>query len=156
MSGKENQRRKEKSYLRHPLCCQSETDSDSSKETLGHVGDDDADEEDDRVQPVVAEDEGDDEEGDAKEDGDAGDDVDEVFNLLGDGGLSSFEARGQPGNPGYQRVLMDMEKFSMKIKVSLSHLPMTVLSPMLTTMPTAVPSTAFVEKKARFFVSRGF
>merc|ERR1719264_2202148 len=35
-------------------------------------------------------------------------------------------------------------------------LPMTVLSPMLTTMPTAVPSTAFVEKKARFLVSRGF
>ena len=33
---------------------------------------------------------------------------------------------------------------------------MTVLSPMLTTMPTAVPSTALVEKKARFLVSRGF
>jgi hypothetical protein len=33
---------------------------------------------------------------------------------------------------------------------------MTVESPMLTTMPLAVPSTALVEKKARFFVSSGF
>merc|ERR1719410_2549448 len=34
--------------------------------------------------------------------------------------------------------------------------PMTVLSPMWTTTPTQVPSTALVEKKARFLVSRGF
>ena len=34
--------------------------------------------------------------------------------------------------------------------------PMTVLSPMFTTIPRAVPSTALVEKKARFLVSRGF
>ena len=35
-------------------------------------------------------------------------------------------------------------------------LPMTVKSPMLTTMPLAVPSTALVEKKAKFLVSKGF
>ena len=35
-------------------------------------------------------------------------------------------------------------------------LPITVQSPMLMTMPLAVPSTALVEKKARFLVSRGF
>ena len=35
-------------------------------------------------------------------------------------------------------------------------LPMTVLSPIITTIPLAVPSTALVEKKAKFFVSRGF
>ena len=34
--------------------------------------------------------------------------------------------------------------------------PITVLSPIMTTMPLAVPSTALVEKKARFLVSRGF
>ena len=34
--------------------------------------------------------------------------------------------------------------------------PITVISPVHTTTPTHVPSTAFVEKKARFFVSKGF
>ena len=101
MSGKENQRRKEKSYLRHPLCCQSETDSDGSKEAFRYVCHNDPDEEDDSVEPVVAEDEGDDEEGDAKEDGDAGDDVDEVLDLFGDRGLTSLETGGQTSNPGY-------------------------------------------------------
>ena len=91
-------------YLRHPLCCQGETDGDSCKKSFRYIGDDDADEEDDRVQPVVAEDEGDDEEGDSEEDGDAGDDVDEVLNLLGDGGLATLKSGGQAGNPGIQRI----------------------------------------------------
>ena len=34
--------------------------------------------------------------------------------------------------------------------------PMTVRSPVHTTTPVHVPSTAFVEKKARFLVSKGF
>ena len=34
--------------------------------------------------------------------------------------------------------------------------PMTVLSPILMTTPVAVPSTALVEKKAKFLVSKGF
>ena len=88
----------------HPLGSQGETDSDGSKETLGHVGDDDPDEEDDRVQPVVAEDEGDDEEGDSEEDGDTGDDVDEVLDLLGNGGLATLKSGGQSSNPGVQRI----------------------------------------------------
>jgi len=33
--------------------------------------------------------------------------------------------------------------------------PMTVLSPVWTTIPVQVPSTAFVEKNAKFFVSKG-
>ena len=41
-------------------------------------------------------------------------------------------------------------------ETSPAILPITVLSPTLTTIPTQVPSTAFVEKKARFRVSRGF
>merc|ERR1719382_2265427 len=52
----------------HPLGSQGEADSDGGKKTFRHVGHDDADQEDDSVEPVVAEDEGDDEEGDAKED----------------------------------------------------------------------------------------
>ena len=41
--------------------------------TFRHVGDDDADEEDDGVEPVVAQDEGDHEEAYSKENGDRGD-----------------------------------------------------------------------------------
>jgi len=41
----------------------------NAKNTLWHVGHNDADEEDDSGEPMVAEDEGDDEEGDAQEDG---------------------------------------------------------------------------------------
>ena len=92
MSGKDNQRRKEKSYLRHPLCCQSETDSDGGEEALRYVRHNDPDKEDDSVEPVVAQDEGDYEETDAKEDGDGGNDVDEVLNLLGNGGLATLKS----------------------------------------------------------------
>ena len=90
---------KKKSYLRHPLCCQSETNSDSSKEPLRYVRHNDPDEEDDSVEPVVAEDEGDDEEADAKEDSDGGDDVDEVGDLFGDRSVASVQSRSKSSNP---------------------------------------------------------
>merc|ERR1719336_2872195 len=67
----------------HPLGGEGETHSDSGKETFRDVGHDDTDEEDDSVQPVVTQDEGDDEEADTEEDSDASDDVDEVLDLLG-------------------------------------------------------------------------
>ena len=109
MSGKDNKRRKEKSYLRHPLCCQSETDSDGSEEALRYVCHNDPDEEDDSVEPVVAEDEGDDEEADPKEDGNGSDDVDKVFDLLGDWGLATLQPRGEPGNPPHHCVVSDVD-----------------------------------------------
>ena len=109
MSGKENQRFKEKSYLRHPLCCQSETDSDGGEEALRYVRHNDPDEEDDSVEPVVAQDEGDYEETDAKEDGDGGDDVDEVLYLLGDGGLATLKSRDESSNPAHHRVVSDVD-----------------------------------------------
>lgn len=89
----------------HALGRQGQTDGDGGEQALGHVGDDDADEEDDGVEPVVAEDEGDDEEGDAKEDGHTGDQVDEVMDLLGDGGLAGVETRGQTGDPAHGRLV---------------------------------------------------
>ncbi len=85
------------------------THGDSGKQALGHVGDNDADEEDDSVEPVVAEDEGDDEEGDTEEDGDAGDDVDEVGNFLGNGRLASLQAGGQAGDAAHDRVVADLD-----------------------------------------------
>ena len=90
---------KDQSYLRHPLCCQSETDSDGSEKTLGYICHNDSDEEDDCVEPVVAEDEGDDEEADAKEDGDGGDDVDEVGDLFGDRSVAGVQSRSESSNP---------------------------------------------------------
>ena len=42
-----------------------------------------------------------------------------------------------------------------KPDAKLAILPMTVLSPMLMITPVAVPSTAFVEKNAKFLVSNG-
>merc|ERR1719341_1773209 len=94
---------------RHPLGGQRQADGDGGKKTFGHVGHDDADQEDDGVEPVVAEDEGDDEEGDTEEDSNAGDDVNEVFNLFGDGGLSSFKTRGQTSNPAHDSVVTDVD-----------------------------------------------
>ena len=109
MSGKDNQRRTEKSYIRHPLSCQSETDSGSSEEALRYVCHNDPHEKDDSVEPVVAQDESDYEETDTKEDGDCGDDVDEVLNLLGDGGLATLKSRDEPSNPAHHRVVSDVD-----------------------------------------------
>ena len=63
------------------------THSDRGQQTLWHISHDDTDEEDDGLQPSVTQDEGQDEEGHAKEDSHARDDVDEVLDLLGDGCL---------------------------------------------------------------------
>merc|ERR1719486_37927 len=91
------------------LAIGGETHSDSGKETLGHVGHDDTDEEDDRVQPVVTQDEGNDEEADTEEDSDPGDDVDEVLDLLGNGGLTSLQTGGKSSNPAHHGVVPDVD-----------------------------------------------
>ena len=109
MSGKDNQRRTEKSYIRHPLSCQSETDSGSSEEALRYVCHNDPHEKDDSVEPVVAEDEGDDEEADAKEDSDGGDDVDEVLDFLGNGGLTTLQTRGESSDSSHDCVVSDVD-----------------------------------------------
>jgi hypothetical protein len=56
-------------------------------------------EEDDRVEPLVAEEEGHHEEGDAEEDGHVGDQLDEVVQLLGDRSLALAQVRGEVGDP---------------------------------------------------------
>ena len=71
------------------------TDRDGREQTLGHVRDNDSNEEDDGVEPIVAEDDRDDEERDAKEDRDARDDVDEVFDLARDRRLADLQSARQ-------------------------------------------------------------
>merc|ERR1719384_1086505 len=96
----------------HPLGGEGEADGDGGQQTLGHVGHDDTDQEDDGVQPVVAEDEGDDEESDSEEDSDSGDDVDEVSNLLSNGSLVALQARGQTSNPAHHGVVSNVDHHS--------------------------------------------
>lgn len=67
------------------------THGDSSQQSLGHVRHDDANEEDDGLQPGVAQDERQDEEAHSQEDGHARDDVDEMFDLDVDGRTADFE-----------------------------------------------------------------
>ena len=96
----------------HALGGESEADSDGGQETFGDVGDDDADEEDDGVQPLVSEQEGDDEESDAEEDGHAGDQVDEVGDLAGDGRLARLKSRSQSCDASHHRVVADADDYS--------------------------------------------
>ena len=84
------------------------TYGDGGEEPLWDVGDDDADEEDDGVQPEVAEDEGDDEERDPEEDGHARDDVDEVGDLLGDGRFPDLQARRQVGDSTHHSLVSSL------------------------------------------------
>ena len=101
---------KDKTNLgRHPLCSQCEAHSHSCEKTFRNVCDNDTDQEDHGVKPVVAKDEGNDEEADPKEDGNSSDDMDEVFDLLGDWCLPSLEARGESCNPAHHCVVSDVD-----------------------------------------------
>lgn len=66
---------------RHSLGSESQTHGDSGQQAFWHVSDNDTNEEDDCIKPVVAQNESNDEEGDAKEDGHTGDNVNKMFNL---------------------------------------------------------------------------
>ena len=76
----------------HPLGGEGQADGYSGEQSLRYVGNNDSDEEDDGIQPVVTKDEGNDEEADTKEDCDPSDDMDEMSDLLCNGGVSSVEA----------------------------------------------------------------
>jgi len=75
------------------------THSDGGQQSLGHVGDNNANKEDDCVKPVIAEDEGNDEERDAEEDSDGSDDVNEVSDLASYRRLTDFQPTRQVSNP---------------------------------------------------------
>ena len=83
------------------------------KKTFGDVGDDDADEEDDSVEPLVAQRERNDEEGDAEEYGNSGDDVDEMFNFLSDGSLSATQSGSQSSDATHHSVVTDADDHTL-------------------------------------------
>ena len=74
------------------------THSDSRQETFWHVGHNDTDEEDDGFQPAIPKDEWEDTEGNTQDDGHAGDDVDKVCYLDGDGSLATLQTGNQAGD----------------------------------------------------------
>lgn len=74
---------------------------DSSQQPLWDIGHNDADEEDDCLEPGVTQNEGEDEEGHAQEHGHARNELDEMLNLNGDGRLAHLQARGQGGNAAH-------------------------------------------------------
>ena len=88
------------------------TYSDGGEQPLGYVGDDDADEEHNGVEPVVLEREREEEEGDAEEHGDRRDDVDEVGDLARDGRLARLERRGEVRDASHHRVVAAVDHHS--------------------------------------------
>lgn len=88
------------------------TDRHGGEQTLRHVGNDDTDEEDYRVQPRVALNKGDDEEGNAKKYGDASDEVDEVRDLAGDWRLTCLESGCEIRNAAHYRPISRVDDHS--------------------------------------------
>ncbi len=74
------------------------TYSNGGQQPFRHVSHDDADKEDDSLQPAVTQDDGQDKKRDAQEDSHTCDDMDEVLDLLGNGGFAGFQARGESSN----------------------------------------------------------
>ncbi len=94
----------------------------SGEQPLGHVRHDDSDEEDDGVEPVVAEDEGDDEEGHAQEYRHARDDVDEVSDLARDRSLAHLETRRQVGNAAHHGAVSGLHHDSTACSCTMQQL----------------------------------
>lgn len=85
---------------------------DCSKKTFGYVGNDNTYQEDDGIKPVVAEDEGYDEEGHPEEDGHSCDQMDEVANLASDRCLTHLESRGKVGNATHDGPVTSVDDHS--------------------------------------------
>ena len=100
----------------------AKTDRDSCEQAFGHVGDNDSDEKDDGVEPEVTEYEGDDEEGDAEEDGYGGDDVNKVRDLTSDRRLHGLQAAGQDRDTTHHRPVARVDHHAPTRTLSLIHI----------------------------------
>lgn len=82
----------------HPLRGEAERDGDGDEDTLGNVGDQDPDQEENSWDEFVAHGEGCNEEGDAYEAGDHEDDLDEGLDFLVDGSLTLLQGGHDPSD----------------------------------------------------------
>lgn len=117
--------------------------------TFRDIGHNNTDEENYGIEPMVTKNKGDDEKRNSQEDCDRCDQMNKVSNLLCNGGIARLQARCQTFEKK-QNLMGKKIKPKLKVQTLPAIRPMTVLSPILTTMPRAVPSTALVEKKAKF------
>jgi len=96
----------------HFLGRQCKGDCHGYKETLWHHGNDGADEEDDGIEPVVSEKDGNDEEHDTEEDGEVDHVLDEDGQLLGYECFFWLNVNGKSGNSSNDGVLPDADDHS--------------------------------------------
>jgi len=89
----------------HALGGESKADSDSGEETFWDIGDNDTDQEDDSFEPVVAEDEGKDEEDNTEEDGNTSNDVDEMLDFLGNWRITRVDVGSEGGDSAHDSVV---------------------------------------------------
>ena len=89
----------------HSFGGECETDGNGGEESFGNICDDDTDKEDDGFKPVIAEDKGQHEEDNAEDNCNAGDDVDEVFNFLGDGRVTGRYVGSECGDATHDSVV---------------------------------------------------
>ncbi|GMS80947.1 hypothetical protein PENTCL1PPCAC_3122, partial [Pristionchus entomophagus] len=89
----------------HPLSGESETHGHRRDQTLRHIGHDDTYEENDGGEPVISQDERNDEEGNPEEDGNSRDEMDEMLDLTSDRSHSSVQSRGKMGDSTHHRVV---------------------------------------------------
>ena len=85
-------------FLCHGLGGKRQTDGDCGQQAFRHVRHNDADEEDDSLEPVVANAKGKNEEDGAQGGGEQGHQFDEVLDLQSNGGLRAAQASGEKGN----------------------------------------------------------
>lgn len=74
------------------------TYSDCGQQSLRHISHNDANKEDDGLQPAVTQDDGQDEKRHTEEHGHTCDNVDEMLNLLGNGSFAGVQTRSQSSN----------------------------------------------------------
>jgi len=129
------------------------THRNSGQQSLGHVGDDNADKEDDGIEPVVAEDERDDEERDSECHRDRGNNVNKVGNFASYRRLSHLEATRQVGNPTHHRPVTGVDyqtsSSAYRTTVNVGLLSSTTTAVAVSTSRTGIKNVKHVTTSTR-------
>ena len=92
------------------FCC---TYSDCGQQTFRYISHNDTNQEDDSLEPGVTQRERQDEEADTKEYSHGWDDMNEMLNLNGDGGISDGQTRGEIGNTSHDSSVTSLNDDAM-------------------------------------------
>ena len=80
--------------------------------TFRHIGNNNSNQENYSIQPMVSKDKCNNEKGDTKKNGHASDDVDEMSDLLGNWGITRFQSRSQTSNPTHDSVISNVDNYT--------------------------------------------